>query len=146
MFLTDLVLKETPQPDFWAVASPLVWFDGVLGFTVPVGALTDLASIPRILWNIPALDPDGESRSAAVAHDWLYRTHQLSRSDADDFLRKAIIARGGNAYTARMFWAGVRLGGSGPYNAHPDGPTAADFDTQANHDAWRFTEAGLKGY
>lgn len=146
MFVTELVLKERSDSDFWAVAAPLVWFDGVLSVTVPVGALTDLASIPRLLRNLPNLDPDGVSRSGAVTHDWLYRTHQLVRSAADDFLRRAIIAKGGSAYAARMFWAGVRLGGGSPYGVHPNGPTAADFDTQANYDAWRLSDAGIKGY
>lgn len=145
MFQTELVLKETSRPDFWAVASPLIWFDGVNLVTVPVGALTDLASVPRILWNIPNLDPDGVSRAPAGLHDWLYRTHQLTKSAADEVLRQAIIARGGSAYTARVFWLGVKIGGSGPYGDHPDGVIASDFDTQAEYDAWRASDAGVRG-
>lgn len=147
MFTTDLVLREvTSRPDFWAVASPLLWSGTGLTVTVPVGALTDLASIPRALRNIPNLDPDGYSRSAAVCHDWLYRTHQLSKADADSFLRYAIVSRGGSAWSAYLFWLGVKIGGAGPYGDHPDGVVAADFDTQANYDAWRATDAGMKGY
>lgn len=146
MFTTDLVLKETPQPDFWAVASPLIWSEDGLTIKVPVGALTDLASIPRILRNIPNLDPDGYSRSAAVVHDWLYRTHQLSKAAADAFLRYAIVSRGGSAWSAYMFWLGVKVGGSSSYTCHPDGVVAADFDTQANYDAWRATDTGIRGY
>lgn len=146
MFTTDLVLRETPQPDFWAVASPLIWSGTGLTIKVPVGALTDLASIPRVLRNLPGLDPDGVSRSAAVCHDWLYRTHQLSKADADMFLRHAIVSRGGSAWSAYMFWLGVKVGGAGPFGAHPDGVVAADFDTQANYDAWRATDSGMLGY
>lgn len=146
MFQTELELKETPRPDFWAVAFPLTWFDGVNLITVPVGALTDLASIPRILRNIPNLDPDGVSRAPAVLHDWLYRTHQLTKPGADEVLRQAIISKGGSAYDARVFWLGVKLGGRSAYADHPDGVVASDFDSQVNYDAWRATDAGVRGY
>jgi len=147
VFTTDLVLREVAsRPDFWAVASPLIWSGTGLTVVVPTGALTDLASIPRALRNIPNLDPDGYSRSAAVCHDWLYRTHQLSKADADSFLRYAIISRGGSAWSAYLFYLGVTVGGSSSYTCHPDGVVAADFDTQANYDAWRATDAGLQGY
>lgn len=146
MFTTELVLKETSRPDYWAVASPLVWSEDGLTIKVPVGTLTDLASIPRILRNIPNLDPDGYSRSGAVVHDWLYRTHQLSKADADSLLRYAIVSRGGSAFSAWLFWMGVSVGGHGPYSDHPDGVVAADFDTQANYDAWRATDSGMLGF
>lgn len=146
MFQTELVLRETPRDDFWSVVFPLIWFDGVNLITVPVGALTDLASIPRIFRNLPMLDPDGVSRAPAVLHDWLYRTHQLSKAQADETLRLAIIARGGNAFDARAYWLGVKIGGSSSYTCHPDGVAASDFDTQANYDAWRSTDAGVRGF
>lgn len=146
MFTTDLLLREMPQPDIWAVASPLIWSGTGLTIKVPTGALTDLASIPRMLRNIPNLDPDGYSRSAAVCHDWLYRTHQLSKADADSFLRYAIISRGGSPWSAYMFYLGVKVGGASSYTCHPDGVVAADFDTQVNYDTWRATDLGMQGY
>ena len=38
---------------------------------VPVGFLTDFASIPKILWNL--LPPTGTYGKAAVIHDYLYK-------------------------------------------------------------------------
>lgn len=43
-----------------------------LQIIVPKGFKTDLASIPRILWTISGMDPDGLYRGAAVVHDYLY--------------------------------------------------------------------------
>lgn len=38
--------------------------------TIPVGFVTDYASIPRIFWNI--IPPDGDARFPAILHDYLY--------------------------------------------------------------------------
>src|SRR5262245_55189884 len=40
--------------------------------TVPVGFVTDFASIPRIFWS--ALPPDGRYTYPAIVHDYLYWT------------------------------------------------------------------------
>lgn len=40
---------------------------------IPFGEKTDLASIPKLLWTILDLRPDGIHRAAAVAHDYLCR-------------------------------------------------------------------------
>lgn len=104
---------------------------------MPVGARTDLASIPRILRNLPWLDPAGVSRSAAVLHDWLYNIHGYSRAACDDILRRAIVARGGTKLVAWTFWAGVRIGGGLPYRDGDHGPQRSDFDTEVNYLNWR---------
>lgn len=137
MFTTRLELWEDPQPDFWVVGSPLIWSAPTEFIKVPVGARTDLASIPRILRNIPALDPAGFSRSGAVLHDWLYRVHGYTRAACDDILRRAIVAKGGSVAVARTFWCGVRLGGRSSYTCHDQGPTRSDFDTELNYLNWR---------
>ncbi len=41
--------------------------------TVPVGFITDLASVPKILWSI--LPPHGKWAKAAIIHDYLYSVH-----------------------------------------------------------------------
>lgn len=137
MFTTRLELWEDPQPDFWVVGSPLVWQSSTERIAVPVGARTDLASIPRILRNLPWLDPAGVSRSAAVLHDWLYNIHGYSRAACDDILRRAIVARGGTKLVAWTFWAGVRIGGGLPYRDGDHGPQRSDFDTEVNYLNWR---------
>lgn len=39
---------------------------------VPSGFEYDGASVPRILWSITGILPDGLQREAALFHDWLY--------------------------------------------------------------------------
>jgi Protein of unknown function (DUF1353) len=43
--------------------------------TSPKGQLTDLASIPRWVWTLSGLTPDGLYRGAAVIHDYIYSKH-----------------------------------------------------------------------
>lgn len=43
--------------------------------TSPKGQLTDLASIPRWIWTLTGMTPDGLYRGAAVIHDYLYSLH-----------------------------------------------------------------------
>lgn len=139
MFKTGLDLREAPQSDFWAVAAPLVWEDTEACISVPVGFLTDLASVPRILRNLPGLDPDGVSRSPAVLHDWLYRTHQFTRAKTDGLFRAALLFRGCTGVDAWIFYLGVRIGGRSSYTPFQTGPQMNDFDTVDNFKAWRLS-------
>lgn len=50
--------------------------DGTI--VVPIGFVTDFASIPRFLWSI--YPPTGRYQRAAVLHDWLYVSHYANRS------------------------------------------------------------------
>lgn len=117
MFLTRLQLEDRAEPDLWTYVAPLVWCDPVYGrLEVPIGSITDLASIPRILRNIPALDPNGLSRRPAGMHDWLYGSKEgrrYGKQFADSFLRAALLAEGTTKGTAATFYYGVHwFGGS----------------------------------
>lgn len=61
---------QTAGPAVFKVIAPLIW-TGTQGgtFTVPVGFITDFASVPRFLhWKVL---PYGAYTRAAVLHDWL---------------------------------------------------------------------------
>jgi hypothetical protein len=77
--------------------------------TVPIGFVTDFASIPRALWI--ALPRDGDYVWAAVVHDYLYWFQTTSRDVADDVLNAAM--RDFNIPTADRvaIYEGVHLGG-----------------------------------
>lgn len=135
MFTTDLELRATAQPDFWAVVSPLVWESPGQRIVVPRGFLTDLASIPKFLRNI--FDPNGYAREPAVLHDWNYRTHLMTRAQCDQLLHDSLIACGESKTVAWCYKSGVRLGGAAPYGAHPFGVQAFDFDNVDSFNAWR---------
>ncbi len=64
---------------------------------IPAGMLTDMASIPRIVWNI--LPPTGKYGAAAIVHDKLCNTLQITvagkpqtitRAKADQILGEAM--------------------------------------------------------
>ena len=115
----------------WLVAAPLAYEVGALGsgetITVPSGATTDLASIPRLAWSI-GYPPDGPWLKAAVVHDFLYRTRgtgwlggqrwlsrrsAYSRAEADAVLREAMAALSVGPLERAVIWTAVRLGGAG---------------------------------
>ena len=50
--------------------------------TVPVGYITDFASIPRLFWRVIG-HPAGKHGKAAVIHDYLYSTHLYSKKESD---------------------------------------------------------------
>jgi hypothetical protein len=88
-FLTHLLLTPMADGRHWRVESPFGYVTAWgWHFTVPSQFQTDLASIPRMFWNI--LPPFGKYTEAAVLHDWLYRTHLVPRPDADEILLEAM--------------------------------------------------------
>lgn len=77
-------------------------------FKVPVGYVTDLASIPWPL-NI-FFKPDGEWAKAAVIHDFLYTDYpDISTVVADAVFLEAMIVSGVNRVLAHAFFIFVRL-------------------------------------
>ncbi|MFY0658122.1 MAG: DUF1353 domain-containing protein [Neptunomonas phycophila] len=51
------------------------WEDeqGVINrITVPEGIETDGATVPRVVWTLSGIRPDGLIRAAALVHDWIY--------------------------------------------------------------------------
>ena len=83
-------------------------------FDVPAGFPTDLASIPKILWNI--LHPVGRYDAAAVVHDYLYahgllNGKPITRAQADAILNEAMTVCGVGKVTRFLIYAGVRIGG-----------------------------------
>lgn len=127
-------LEVLPRPDYWAVKVPLVWESPQLTLTIPVGFITDLASIPKVFRNI--LDVDGRSREPAILHDWLYNTQHTTRAFADAMLREALLEYGETQATAWVYYAGVRIGGWAPWDARQQrggGLQPDDFDTPEDY-------------
>lgn len=71
--------------------------------TVPKGYKTDLATIPRFVWTLTGLLPDGLYRAAAVVHDYIYGLHvrgtnysqlpdgtKLTRAECDAIFKELI--------------------------------------------------------
>lgn len=99
------------------------------------GIVTDIASVPRILWAI--IPPDGDQRAAALPHDELYQYQgslpvgrifvwrddlwcdisscKWTRKQADKLLANILDAAGSSKLKRRMMYLGVRIGGWYPW-------------------------------
>ena len=112
-FLTDLVLTDLEAGDArrWMLCEDLLYRSDRLGRLVvaPRGYITDLASVPRLLW--PVCPPFGRYGKAAVVHDWLYYTQMVSRADADAAFLEAMQVCGVGRIRRRLMWGAVRIFG-----------------------------------
>jgi hypothetical protein len=83
--------------------------------TVPAGFITDLASIPRLFWNI--LPPFGKYTAAAVVHDWIYRNHAYPRATCDAILLEAMQLCGVRWFPRQLIYRNVRAFGWSAWSA-----------------------------
>jgi hypothetical protein len=95
--------------------SPLVYHSELLGriVTVPTSFVTDLASIPRLLFS--AIPPMGRYDKAAVIHDWLYQRGTVNRGEADAVFNEAMGVSGVGRIKRWTLYSGVRVGGWRPW-------------------------------
>lgn len=104
----------------WLVVKPFAFrINELERVTVPMGFVTDFASIPRALWSL--LPPAGSYAPAAVVHDFLYQHRTIEhvngsnrlceRGDADSALRDGMDALGVGKVTRWVIYSGVRVGG-----------------------------------
>lgn len=109
------------------------WEDGTrFRIVIPREFITDLASVPRLLWTLSNLTPDGLIRAGALVHDWIYAqrgqlTYGLyqvkvgslwvpcslpfSRSRADALFQAINTKAEMTRKNVVKAWLGVRLGG-----------------------------------
>jgi hypothetical protein len=99
-FLTSPIVWQ-PNPDQVARYQPV---------EVPIGFVTDFASIPRIFWSL--LRPDGDYAHAAVVHDYMYWTQVHPRNVADEILRNDMQDLGVGSATFATIYRAVRVFGA----------------------------------
>ena len=113
-------LQAELQPDrkTWRLLALFSYLDPDHGLVeVPAGFETDFASVPR--WPLTFALLGSYGHAAAVIHDWLYTTGQLSRADADRVFLNALRSSGIARWRAWLMWAGVRIGGAKRYKTPP---------------------------
>jgi len=76
----------------------------------------DGASIPRYLWSIIYHPFDARVILAALVHDWLYWSHQVSKEEADLIFLDLLIANGVNPYTAYLMYKAVAVFGDNSWS------------------------------
>ena len=92
---------------------------GPCSFDVPRGYITDFASIPSYLhwWIRPT---DDRAVPAAIAHDWMYHTHIVTRGVADAIFLQLLREHGMPRRKAKLMAWAVRQFGKRPYMRGPD--------------------------
>lgn len=81
---------------------------------VPTGTITDLASVPRILWAV--FPPHGKYAKAAIVHDYLYQQSIGSKDWADRVFLEAMAVLGVPRLSRTLMYWSVRLFGRGNYS------------------------------
>jgi hypothetical protein len=76
---------------------------------VPIGFMTDFASVPRIFWFF--LPPWGKYGNAAVIHDYCYWKQDFSRKRSDDLFREAMLVLQVSKLKIFLMYTAVRLFG-----------------------------------
>jgi hypothetical protein len=77
------------------------------------GTITDLATIPRLLWSI--FPPHGRYAKAAIVHDSLYDQAIGDKAWADAVFLEAMTVLGVPRPTRTLLYWGARLFGRGNY-------------------------------
>lgn len=132
MFLSRTALDVYDERDsYWVVLRPLIFksYNTGMEVVVPVGFLTNLASIPAPLRAL--IQVNGKHRYAAILHDYLYANPvatqlgseiELTRHQCDRFFDEAMAISGVGDARRRMMYAGVRVGGCIAWSGHRNGP------------------------
>lgn len=117
---SPMMIVSTVQPfgdwDYFVVRdAPIQWIPNPgqtqKGVKVPVGFVSDLASIPRAFWTV--LRPTGRHAYAAIVHDYLYWTQERTREEADLIFRFALEDSKVEAAVVTALYQAVRqFGGS----------------------------------
>ena len=91
-FKRILVVSPLPDGKTWVIREPFGYDIETTGdpesVEVPVGFLTDFATIPRLFWFV--LPKWGKYGNAAVIHDFIYWMQDRSRSEADKIFLEAM--------------------------------------------------------
>lgn len=76
---------------------------------IPKGFISDLASIPRVMWVV--FPPFGRYTEASVVHDYLYSTSEMSRKECDQVFLALMLQNNVGPFTAKTMYYAVRLFG-----------------------------------
>jgi hypothetical protein len=116
--LGTLQLSRFVEPIYY-LTKPTTWLpdkgqERLRPVNVPVGFVTDFASIPRAFWS--ALRPDGNYTHAAIVHDYLYWTQTTPREHADEILKIMMEDFSVAGATVAVIYSAVRTFGAAAWD------------------------------
>jgi hypothetical protein len=110
-------LLERLNSKEYMLRSSLSFENDVMKVTCKNGLVTDGASIPRAFWAVIGSPFSGKYVGSAIIHDGLYKSHKLSRAEADELFNQMLVDNG--VWFPRRFLMGSALWAFGwiSYNA-----------------------------
>jgi len=132
----DLVVRTRDLRNFTLVEAKEIVTDSGEEYQMPVGAESDGASTPQILWTI-GLTPFGPEGPADYAHDCAYRgtllvkrdgawvPAMLAKSESDDLYNALMFSLGVSEKRRLVIYSGVKFGG---WRAFREDRAVADTD------------------
>lgn len=84
--------------------------------TVPVGFITDFASVPKIFWSI--LPPNGIYGKSTVIHDYLYYSGIYSKSKSDEIFLESMGVLKVPDWQKYTMYRAVKYFGYAAWNTH----------------------------
>ena len=108
------LIVEKLEKDYWLLWVPFT-FHSCTGkqITVPVGTITDFASVPTIFQGfIPKAGPWAQ---ATILHDYLYSTQRYDRKTCDDLFLEAMEVLNVTPWKKNVMYLAVRVFGSVAY-------------------------------
>lgn len=115
-FTTPAIL-ELQDRYLWKIYQPFEFYlteDNSDIIVVPAGFITDLASVPRIMWSF--LPPDGKYAKAAIVHDYLYDNGLRTKKQADLIFLDAMRVLGVPRWKRTIMYLAVNYFGKGSYD------------------------------
>jgi Protein of unknown function (DUF1353) len=119
----DIIARGLPLRWHGQLNTELVCVSSFCGtFTIPVGFLTDGATIPKIFWNVLS-DTDPNILYPAFAHDFCYSVHGnlpnavVTKDQADQMLREQMKILGAPIWQCDAVYRAVHWFGGGHFIA-----------------------------
>ncbi len=115
--LTDAGLRGDVR--LFRLLSPFTYVSSRGAITVPLGFITDGASIPRTFWTL--LGPFGPYFEAAVIHDFLYSpwNRRFTRLEVDQLFKEAMFNLGLDWPRRELIYRAVRAFGGRTFRGNP---------------------------
>jgi len=109
-FTNMLLVSPLPDGKTWIIRSDFGYDVGEEGsgetINVPIGFMTDFASVPRFLWGL--IPRWGKYGNAAVVHDFSYWQQSYSRKRADDIFLEGMQVLGVAKIQRNLIYFAVR--------------------------------------
>lgn len=108
-------MDEQKKEVLWCLQKPIcVELSNEEMVVIPIGFVTDFASVPKFLWSF--IGPVGHYNMASVIHDYFYTYKNKSRKFADyEFLNWMNFQSPNRKIRNKLMYWGVRLFGAKRY-------------------------------